>query len=170
MAFQDMHRLLDAIVDQLFAADNRRLQAWVDKLCQKNQEVRRTPVVGFLYGGVYYRPSNVLGLVHDKRALDPSLYDDVDTFLKDKSTIDADKHSVRQALFSILDPCKDLQDIRDTLPEFLVDCAAQYAPHLRSLTRSEETAFTIRDNPRALRQFNKALPKLETYAAARLIY
>ena len=166
MAFADMHKLIDNVIDSLFAADNRRLQAWVDRLCEKNQEARREPVVGFLYGGVYYRPSNVIGAVPVKRAIDPSLYPQIDAFLADKRTIDDQKQLIRQGMFMVLDPCKSIDDIRDALPECLVDCL----PNLKTMPRHREAAFTIQDNPRACRQFAKILPIMEIYASARLIY
>jgi hypothetical protein len=166
MALPEMHKLIDEVIKILFAADDRRLQAWVDRLCEKNQELRREPVIGFLYGGRYFRPSNVVGLVKTKRALDPSMYDQIDAYLDDERQVDKDKAFIRQAMFAVLDPCKDIQDIRDALPECLVDCL----PKLKELSRHNQPAFTIQDNPRALRQFNKVLPMMEVYATARMVF
>lgn len=166
MAIAEMHLVLDQIIKTLFAADDRRLTTWVDKLCKMHQEASRETVYGFLYAGVYYRPSNVTGPVPHKRALHPSLYSDMETFLKGKRAVDDDKAFIRQTLFSLLDPCNTRQEIRDALPECLVDCL----PNLKELNRQAEAAWSIQGNARALRQYEKILPKMEIYSAARLIF
>jgi hypothetical protein len=166
MALPEMHKLIDEVIKVLFAADDRRLQAWIDRLCEKNQEARREPCIGFLYGGRYFKPSNVTGLVKVKRSIDPSLYPQIDQLLADEKLIDKDKAFIRQGMFAVLDPCRDVQEIRDALPECLVDCL----PNLKTLSRHNEPGFTVQDNPRALRQFNKILPMMEVYATARMVF
>jgi hypothetical protein len=160
--------VIDKIVNTLFAADNRRLQQWIDKLDGQNREARGdNMLLGFVYLGRYYRPSHVEGPdPMGVKPVDPSLYTLVDAFLKDEAAIDEDKAFIRQGLYTILDPCKDLQEVRDALPECLVD----FLPELKEFDRNRQECWTIETNPRAQRQFAKIRPKLEAYAVARMIY
>lgn len=160
--------VIDKIINTLFAADNRRLQKWIDRLDSQNREARNdNMLLGFLYLGRYYRPSHVEGPdPTGVKPLDPTLYATVDAFLADEKLVDTDKAFIRQGLFTILDPCKDMQEVRDALPECLVD----FLPELKELERNADECWTIASNPRAIRQFEKVRPKLEAYAVARMIY
>jgi hypothetical protein len=166
MAIANMHQVLDRIIQTLFAAEERRLTNWVDRLCRMNQEARGEQTIGFLHNGQFYRPSNVIGPVPTKRALHPSLYPDIEKFLNDRTKVDEDKSFIRQCLLHLLEPCNEPQDMRDALPDCLVDCY----PQLHEFQRSRAPAFTIQGNPRALRQYAKMLPLMEVYSAGRLIY
>lgn len=155
------------MLKQLFGNDERRLTAWVDRLCKSQQEALGDPkAYAFIYNGTFYRQSNVVGRIDGKKQLAPHLTAEMENFLKDKSAVDNDRAYTKQTLVNLLDGCDTLQDVRDTLPECLV-CTL---PQLRGLDRKREPACTIQSNPRALRHYVKILPVMEAYAAARLVF
>jgi len=81
--------------------------------------------------------------------------------------VDLEKQLIKQSLSHLLIPCRSEQDIRDALP----DCLSALMPRsIQALPRTNEEAWTIRNDERALRQYRKALPRIEFYSAARLIY
>lgn len=160
------HQWIDQIIKCLFEPDHRRIQAWIDKIAEKNSEIQGQDVHGYLYAGVHYRPSNVAGFITNKKPLHSSLAEDMENLLRAKRAVDVEKGKVSQTLFLLLEPCKSEQDIRDTLPECVVDCL----PNLKRLERTAEPAFTVADNSRATRQYKKILPKMEEYSVARMIF
>ncbi len=167
MAAANLHQIIDAIIEELFKPDTRRLANWIDQLCNRNQEISRETCNGFIYGGVFYRRSTVEGMIPNKRSIHSSLGGDMDIYCRDQSLMLNDKAFIRQGLFMVLEPCQTDQDIRDALPECLIPCCSG---NLGYLPRQNEACFTIKDNPRAARQFAKIFPTMEIYAAARLIF
>lgn len=165
---QNTHQWIDPILKELFGPDHRRLTAWIDRLCEKNSEIVGKDVHGFIYAGIFYRPSNVIGRITQHQVLHSSLDPDMQDFLLSKKVVDIEKTKLRQVLFMLLEPCNNQLDIRDTLPECVIDCI----PDLRKFfpNRTRDPAFTIAHNPRAMRLFNKLLPKMEEYSVARMIF
>lgn len=163
---RNAHEWISKIIGCLFEPDNRRLQAWIDQICDKNTEFVGKDVHGYLYAGDFYRPSNVVGRITNKTPLHSSLSTDMEEFLYSKKLVDIEKGKVSQTLFMLLEPCVVEQDIRNTLPECIVDCLSD----LKRWPRTKEPAFTIADNPRAIRQYEKLLPKMEEYSVARMLF
>jgi hypothetical protein len=160
------YQVIEALLKSLFGNDFRRLTEWTDKMVGKN--CSRLGIVGhaFLYSGIVYRQSNVVGIIKAPKLLHGELMEEMDALLADKAIVDDHRASVRQTLVNLFDPCESLQDMRDTLPECLVGCL----PRFQQISREKEPAFTIANNPRAMRQYAKVLPLMESYAAARLIF
>lgn len=156
----------ESLIKTLFANDLNRLAEWVDRMIKKNNECCGITSYAFLYNGSVYRQSNVVGRIDAPRLMHVSLMDEMEAFLKDKAIIDEDQAYIRQSLVNLFDPCETLQDMRDTLPECLVICL----PQLQPMARTRPAGFTIESNPRAMRQYLRILPKMEAYAAARLIF
>ncbi len=163
---RDMHKLIDQMILVLFASDKRRLAEWVDRLVIMNQEAGKHQFHSFIYNGLFFRSSHVTGPIPKRASLHISLAPQMDQLLRDKKIIDDEKSFVRQAIVQLLDPCTDLQDIRDALPDCLVSCIPALSA---SFERTRPPAFTIKDNPRALRQYEKMLPNIQVYSATRLI-
>lgn len=160
--------VIDKIVNTLFEPDNRRLQNWIDKIDGQNREVcNDNTLLGFTYMGRYFRPSHLEGREpFGKKLINEQLVPTIEAFLSDERIVDDDKAMVRQGLSLILDPCKNMQEIRDALPECLVD----FLPELKEFERMTTECWTIEENPRARRQFDKVRPKLEAYAVARMMF
>ena len=164
---QKMHEIIDQIIKTLFEPEQRRIQSWTDRLCKQNQEYHPQCQM-FFWQGHFFRQSNIRGMIpkEKRKPLHSSLCDEADMLIKDRTIVEDDKAFVRQAIFRLLEPCQDTQDIRDALPECLVDIVRWQT----SMVRTREAAFTIQNDPRALRDFEKMLPKIEVYTTARMIY
>ena len=160
--------VIDKIATMMFEAEKRRLQQWIDNLDGENRSAwGDNTLLGFMYLGRYYRPSHVEGRDPiNVKPLHQTLASMVDAFLADEKTVESDQAFIRQGLYTLLDPCKDLQDIRDALPEYLID----FFPELKAYERSRPEEWTIQGNPRGLKQFDKIRSKLEAYAVARMLY
>ena len=165
LSYRSPHKVIDHIIKTLFTAEHRRLQATIDKLLVDNKEAYDEPLDGFHYQGVFYRPEGLKGNLR-RKVLHQSLHSRMDMHLKDEAAIKLDEQLIRQTLFQLLDPCQSEQDMRDTLPNCLTDTLGPRG----NTPREREPAFTIKNNPRAMKQYNKILPKLELYSAARLLY
>ena len=165
LTYRSPHIVIDHIIETLFAAERRRLTGAVNDLCTANREAYGEPLEGFHYQGQWYRYDGVTGKLR-RKVLHFTLFDRMDAFLKDKAAIDLDEQMIRQTLFQLLDPCQSEQDMRDALPNCLTDTLGDAA----RLPRQSAEAFTILDNPRAMKQYKRILPKLEIYSAARLLY
>jgi hypothetical protein len=168
MSLTNSHDVINTLMVALFSAEHRRLTTEVDKLVEANREFfRDKPHDGFLFQGKPYDPSNLSSLGRKVRvSMSLHMNDRMEDFLRDKSQVDGDRKLISQILFPLIQPCSNLQDIRDTLPNCLVDVL----PDLKGLPREQSVAFTLADNPRLFRQFENILPRVEFYAATRLLY
>lgn len=169
MSTETIAPIVTALTTRLFEAEERRLGAIISSLNKRNKGMAEVKLDGFLYLGIFYLPKDAtlrsVGPVA-KTALCGSLYGEMESFLQDKKQVLDEQKLIKQILFTLLRPCRNNQNFRDALPECLVNCL----PDLARLLRQEETAWTIRDNPRALRQYEKFLPRMELYSAAKLLY
>lgn len=164
------HKLIDTITAQLFKAEERRLDTALHKINRANREAGAA-TDGFFYNGQFYRPLTgqllVAGKGHPKAMLHPSLHGPMDGFLADKKRVEDERKFTYQTLMNLLTPCKCEQDIRSTLPE----CLKSFLPEeIATLERHTTAAFTIENNPRALRQYEKILPTIEAYSVSQLLY
>jgi hypothetical protein len=161
--------IIDPLTAKLFAAEERRMGNLVSKLNTRNKHLSDTKVDGFIHRGLYYIPKDAVsirGAKQSKTALHLSLIGEMESFLKERKRVEDDRKLISQVLFLLLSPCTSLQDIRNALPECLVGCV----PDLVRLNRTDDAAYTIRDNPRALRQYETALLKIEIFVATQLLY
>lgn len=163
------NNMINMIVSTIFVPEYRRLGTWVDRLCRQNREAHQDPeLVAFIYNGDIYKPvaTDMANHLIKRRGLHSSLGEDMEMYLRDLSLLTQDKSFIAQSLFKLLDPCENDQDVRDTLP----NCLADTLPQLQGISRHREPAWTIVEDERAMRQYNKVLPKIEMYSAARLMY
>lgn len=161
------HELIEALMNDLLGPEYRRFSNWIDQLCKRNQEARGDVSTGFLYEGRYYKPSNVHVTPEVKKyPLHVSLQSEMDVLIRDRAVIDIDSSLIKQSFFKLLYPCTDGQQLRDALPEMVVPLV----PYLQQYKRENLEAWTIQDDPRAMKQYNKVLSRIEMYVAARMIY
>jgi hypothetical protein len=160
---------LETIIKPMEEAEKRRLDRTLEALNQKNRELTKSTSDGFLYGGKFHLPTGgttTLAAVGHRASLDQTLWQDAEDYMSDIKTTKDDLQFIRQILFKMLAPCTGWQDIRDTLPDFLVDTLAE----TKALSRTQKEGFTIQGDARALRQFEKLKEKLALYRAGRLMY
>ncbi|WP_290870386.1 hypothetical protein [Aquabacterium sp.] len=161
-------KLIQAFIADLFVAEKRRLDKSIADLIRANNEIKGTQAAGFLYYGEYYTAEGfaVVAGRTAKENLHDSLNSKMEWHIKSAETVATDERLISQIIFRLLDPCQTLQEMRDTLP----DCLVEVFPALKKLDRHNDVGITLRGDTRGSRQFDKLLPKIEFYAAARLIY
>lgn len=160
-------KLIKYLLSELFVAEKRRLDKTVADLIRENNELSGVQAAGFLYYGEYYTAQGFqTTIAGGKITLHDNLTDKIKWHLKDAKIVADDERLIGQIIFKLIDPCETLQDMRDSLP----DCLASMIPALANLPRHNEQGWSLRQDVRASRQFEKLLPKIEMYSAARLLY
>jgi hypothetical protein len=172
MAIENLADIIASIASSLMAAEYRRLEKTLLEIAQENRRARGeglgTPL-SFLYSGGCYAPaeekfSSRLG--NGRSPLHPVLEPMMQEYIQDKKVIDADIKMIQQNLFKLLYQCCNLQELRDVLPE----CIVALHPKLKAIPRHCSPLFLIRNDPRAMRQWEAIFPKIEFYSATHLMY
>ncbi len=96
-------------------------------------------------------------------SLSPELIPKMEIILKDRQEQAFQLTRIRNGLSLVLTKCQDLQDIRDSLPNCLVDLIPDLAPY----PRAREEAFLIKDDYSKYRQYELIKPLIEFYCAMR---
>ncbi len=162
-----MFKLIKHLLENLFIAEHRRLDKSIADLIRANNETKRTQAAGFLFFGEYYTAEGFQQVGNNPKVqLDDSLKQKMEWHLKDAETVANDRRLIGQIVYKLTDPCTTLQDMRDSLP----DCLSTMIPVLKSMPRHNEVGWSLRQDTRSTKQFNKLLPKIEMYSAARLLY
>jgi hypothetical protein len=160
---------IDPLLTKLLAAEDRRMGNILSKMNTKNKRLNDTKIDGFIHRGIYYIPKDAVWIrvaKQSKTALHLSLIGEMESFLKDRQRVEDDRKLISQVLFNLLSPCRSNQDIRNALP----NCLVSVMPELAKLPRTDSEAYTLQDNPRALRQYEMALLKMEVFVATQLLY
>jgi hypothetical protein len=166
-ANSSMFTLIQHLLTELFIAEKRRLDKSVAALIRQNNELSGVQAAGFLYYGEYYTAEGFRTFsAGNKITLHDSLTDKIKWHLKDAKTVADDERLIGQVIFRLIGPCETLQDMRDSLP----DCLAAMIPELAKRPRHNQQGWSLRQDTRGSRQFEKILPKIEMYSAARLLY
>lgn len=165
----EIYSFIDTASKRLFEAEKRRLETILVDINRDNKRLTKTQFDGFLYQGRYHRPSTGTLTVTNvgRTPLHESLHERMASFLRDKAQIIQDEQLLRQMLFLLLAPCQSDEQIRNTLPECLMDCVPELA---QRYPRTDEPGCSIRHLPRESRTFQQLLPKLEAYSAAKLLF
>lgn len=83
---------------------------------------------------------------------------------KAEKNLSQDILRIKQALSMVVPKCRNLQDLRDNLPEAMVS----KIPSLSSIPRINEEGFSLNDRPHLIDQFRKASDLVFRYQANRL--
>lgn len=145
--------------------EKRRMIAYLDRIISKQTELTHCQP-GFIYKGLTYRHSSIPRGKIEYVGLHSLLYDQMDSFLQDQLATREEIKRISQILLPLIRPCRDLQDLRDALPECLVTSFT----NISGLPRTRPVAWCLDPESRHWRQFHNALPIIETYAAARFLY
>lgn len=162
-----MFDLITRLKQVIFEAEERRLGKERDQFAFENARLEPTAADGFLYGSIYFSTLEPSLRSKGKRGpVSHSLVPALDAHMKDRKQIEFDKVRVSQALAIVLKDCRTAQDIRDTLP----NCLTEVFEQTKTLPRLNEEAFTLRDNPRAMKQYQKLKELIEFYMVSRMLY
>lgn len=157
------------LVKHLFAAEIRRLDGMLIELGKSNDRaIDGQPSAGFMYKGDYFLRADYKNPpAHgERKVLVPDLWDQMGKYQEETSKLLMDIHKINQMTFRLVKGCNTAQDIRDALPECLVNVSAE----MRQLPRTNQEGWTILGDERAVRQFEKVKPLMEFYSATSLMY
>lgn len=163
---ESSHKIISSIIRNLFTPEANRLDKELKDIVRMNCLRLRTEDEGIIYKGTPYLPNDVPRRGAKKAELDPAYYDRMDVYLKDQTIIAEDLGLCKQVLFKLLDPCESFQDMRDALP----NCLSETLPETSRLDRTREEAWTIKDDARDMRLYDRLLPKLELYSVSKLFF
>lgn len=160
-------KIIQQMLGDLFVAEERRLDKAIANLIRQNNEAKAVSAAGFLYQGDFYTAEGFQqAMGASKVTLHDSLTDQIDWHIKDANTIANDKQQIGQMIYKLTQGCTTLQEIRDTLP----NCLAEMIESVKNIPRHSEPGCSLSSDVRGSRQFEKILPKIEMYAACRLLY
>lgn len=156
----------NVLLQTLFKAEEANLVKREERLIMKNLALGGLPD-GFKYLGVIY--STLTGRnrqLGKYNTLSESLIPEMKLILEEKATIEYDKARIKMALSMSLKDAKTFQDIRDALPNGLVELV----PECRRLERTRPEAYALLENERSYSQYMGLREKIDFYIASRLLY
>ena len=167
---QNLDKILDFLVETLTQGESRRLTAELLDLDRQNREITRSGHEGFMFMGDEFVPPNAR-ILRSKGVpavmLDSSLHARMSAFIADRTTLKNDRHQIKQVLFKLSWQATTAQEVRDALPE----CVVRLSPEtFLNLPRYMNEGFLTRTDERATAQYEKVKPKIEYYAAIRLLF
>lgn len=164
------HQYITPILAALFTAEHRRLETAMVRLHQANIRAWNQQGDGFIYMGEAFIPKGTPKGKRNNLPLHLDLWGEADAHLADRRIIENDGAQIQQLLFKLLEPCgytgSMAQDVRDAIPECIIDIMH---PDTRALSRMREPVALL-NHPRDWKFYERVLPKLEFYSAARLLY
>lgn len=168
MPLTNTHEVIGQVVKSLFHWEFARLAKIQKSLLDRNKDLYpNQPHHGFTYRAEVYDIEGLPPRMRRTRVpLHPSLAPEMEEFIEDQEKVWTDRHAISQMLYLLLNPCDSKQDVRDALPNCVVDTIEDY----RRMPRTKPEAYTLQSNPMHLRQYQKALRRMEFYATARLLY
>lgn len=152
------------ITKALFSHEFKRLKREEISLVQDNAKLQPNAPDGFFFQGLVF--TDMADNLSGKKAnLDLSLYERAGRFVADFTLVKNERDRVKQALSIVTRDCFSNQDLRDALPECIIDIAL-----LSHLKRTRPEAFTLDHNRKAYDQYMKLKEKIEFYSTTRLLY
>ena len=154
------------LIKKLFEPEARRHQQQVNQLIEENDKLLGRYTQGFNYLGENYGRDGAIVGPTTTEVLSPLLAPRMVKLLQFCKNVEFDKQLITQIFVKLIQPCQSMEDLRDTLPE----CVVSLDSYLPAMQRIREPAWSIANNPRDLRQYEKVLPRIETYCAMRFLY
>lgn len=158
--------LLEVLLRELMDPEEERLSAALDKIVVANQKLGGT-MNGFYHLGTLYSSVKPYALRGIKVAnLHDNLIHEFEQHLSERQQYEADRQRLTQLLTTILPKCRNVQQIRDALPEALV----LFVPDLKKRERMDPEGFLLKSNPMLAAQFEEASNIALFYVANRMVY
>lgn len=164
LPFTDLRVLLNVIMEELFAPDQRRIVSNVDKMIEEHGR----DVLGLAYLDTKWSHSRVgKGQRVAFKPVDPSQYDRASQIHQDITKVRKDFVTVRQTMVSLFGGVQDIRIIRDVLPENIVELV--FKPEdLAKLPRTNEPGYTLSKRDKVY--FDETLKTIDVYLAARYFF
>jgi len=170
MAIYTSFRLISHIQEQLFSHEEKRLQETTKEIVRAARTILKGDIAGVIYEGIFYpNPDRTTPIQQSERKppLPEQLEPRMVAHMADALKVATDRQTIWQAIYKLLENCDTVQDLRDALPACLEDV---FPNELKNMPRVRPEMFTVQDDHRGLRLAEKALPLMQFYTAARLIY
>lgn len=157
--------LSEAISGAILHKEYKNLEKKCDELIKKNAALwGSTELQCFYHQGLFFQSHTISGLKAGNPH--PSLMGELNEHIQYRNNLKTDRHAIRQLLGLILLPCSsELQDLRDALPDSIVTLAFKNIPE-----RTRPALYTIQDNERAMRAYERIMPRIEYYIGMQLLY
>lgn len=159
--------IIENIMAYLSAPELKRIQTMTDRLVELNQKTSGNPSMCVMHRGNLLRHTKAPKGRHIWPALDMMLYGEAEGFMAHVRSVEHELQIIKQCLVSLVRDLHTAQDIRDALPECLVHILEG---HIKTFPRTREAAWNLEPGTRIHRLYEKILPKLEYYTAARIVY
>lgn len=167
MALPNLHQFLDGVLDTLFEPEGRRLDAIVADLDAANRELKKHTVMGFMYNGQVYIPKAAKTRQNGGYpSLSFSLTNRAAAWAADMKQVGEDKQFIKQILWRVTKDCQTMGDVRDALPESIV----QLIPSMDTMQRHNEDGYTVKHDKQLYGQYLKIRDKIDVYWSCRMIY
>lgn len=170
MMYVNVGALVSQLIKTMFDPEEDRLHKQIVEFNTENKKLRGVLFDGFLFRGQFYRPMRGSVTLGPKNVGTPTLHyslcPDMELWVRDRKLVDEDKSLIRQTLHQVLRKCHYDDQARNALPE----CLVSLVPELKGLPRLDDAAWTIVNDERSYRQYQKVLPKMEFYSTVRLFY
>ena len=163
-------KVVGAILFQLVATEKRRLEREINRIVAENKEHIRSSADWFLYQGKVYTSTAATllpGGAGGFPQLAMALNREMEAYIRDQKEVEQDQTMIKQILVTLLQGCGSSQEIRDTLPSFLLPLTPDY---IKQLGARFAEGFFAPKHERFVSQYQRMLPKMEFYSATRLLY
>lgn len=162
--------LVNDLVTAIFIGEARRISRIEHDLINENHKLGGSSDWFQYQGTVIHKAETKCVVQNQTNRLHTSLFPAMALHFKELNQIKLDKAWVRQALVLLLRNCNSIQDIVDALPNSLHPTLVTVRPASKGFQRIKEETWSIKDNPRALSQYNKLREKMEFYNITTLVY
>jgi len=153
---------------ELMRYEDSRLNSLLQNLLNANKAAGKSNL-GFLYNGKSYSPYTDTQLQKANIRLKPihsTLENEAEHYAFLANKLEQDSQYVYQHLSVLLLKCKSKQDVRDALPDAVVEPFAEFS----GMTRTRPEGFIVSDNPLLKKQFSVFQDIVRYYISNRLIY
>ncbi|WP_421991742.1 hypothetical protein [Roseococcus sp.] len=164
-----------ALTGALFAEEEERQNRELCEIIGKNNEFQGTwDADGFMFRGKHVTSAHTPAPAPGTRrgparriSLHPRLRERMEEHVAAAEVVADDRRSIQQMLGTVLLPCTNSSDIRNALPE----CLVRFLPEeISELPRTEQAGFTLKNNPRAARQFENSVARMGLYTIIQKLF
>lgn len=152
----------------LFKAEKRRLQKRIDTIDEDNRKLSQSMHYGFMHKGKNYNPSTSPTTNEQRNypVLHENLHSEMEDYLEDVKRVGYEKSRMYQILVKVFAECKTHQELRDSIPDFLVDMV----PELKGYSRYNPEEIHIQHLPQVLRYYRDFRERAEFFYATNMLY
>ena len=160
----DKYRFIESLLSILLLPDVTHLNKIIDALVERNNQLYGVDNNGFTLGKTYFQKGGKLTeMLVWEPSCHPSLMKDASKARYHWNKMDEDRKYFTVVLRELLASCASEQEVRDALP----DCLVQFIPSLNCLPRTREAGYTLDSNAPVTLQ--SAMDRFHTYAAMHMM-